>query len=224
MQDKYYADFFLPSNLFSFIMKDRFCAGAAPGQGAAAKSSLSDILHFNLQDASDSVRLITHKISQSPICQLHSYSHLNISHSNTTRTEQAYKCLKMWKNGIFNVLNDNFESYDLHQKWEERLITSVNNLQHPPRHPYNYNQRSIVEHQEKGSEDLRKSHFSPEKGVRGWVVWCQYIWTKFRLLRPSNPSLNSRDIADAFFFTGDNYLRRFSFLVSSFCIVVGWQL
>ena len=27
MQDKYYADFFLPSDLFSFIMKESFCAG-----------------------------------------------------------------------------------------------------------------------------------------------------------------------------------------------------
>ena len=51
MQDKYYADFFLPSDLFSFIMKESFCAGLALGRGAATKNSLSDILHFNLQDA-----------------------------------------------------------------------------------------------------------------------------------------------------------------------------
>ena len=49
MQDKYCAEFFLPSNLFSFIMKESFCAGLALGRGAAAKNSLSDILHFNLQ-------------------------------------------------------------------------------------------------------------------------------------------------------------------------------
>ena len=51
MQDKYCADFFLPPHLFSFIMKESFCAGLALARGAAAKNSLSDILHFNLQDA-----------------------------------------------------------------------------------------------------------------------------------------------------------------------------